>query len=154
MVYMYIRLFLILFLWVLCSLKIYANPWSFSEIRDNKDFFIIFSKISKDVVLPPWVLDRKYKIKENSAHIIKVFDNTAYVMSACNYKQCEQDKIAIIYMPRTKEMYGVLLKKNLMIHDHIYWMNVDKAKNPDVIKIILYSALTSTFQKYYWKFFF
>lgn len=150
-------LFAILFLQISClsdaiESENYLNPWKFSEIRSNKEAYIVFNEISKNKTMPAWVFNKDIMIKEQSAHLIKFDGYTAYVMSACSFSTCDREKLAIMYIPKTKEMYGVLLISISKSKENITWLGLHKSKKPDIAKTILFSALTTTFQNYYWKF--
>lgn len=130
----------------------YLNPWKFSEVRGNKNTLLIFNELIKNQPMPAWVLNKDIVIKEQSAHLVKFDGWTTYVMSACSMSNCEREKIAIMYIPKTKEMYGVLSISSSRSKESITWLGVHKSRKPDIAKTILFSALITTFHDYYWKF--
>ncbi|SMG00008.1 Ivy family c-type lysozyme inhibitor [Burkholderia singularis] len=123
-----------------------TDAWSLSAILHDRAAKSAFDAMKKGQRLPAWVTKGA---TETPAHAVSFDGHDVYVMSGCKPHDCGSERIAILYDPQKKAMYGVLsvvAPKNDT--EHLTWLNIGGGSESIDGKTILYAQLTGSVENH------
>lgn len=129
------------------------NQWSLSTIASDHEASAAFDEMRKGHPLPAWVTQ---DVAESPAQSIDFDGEPTYVMTACKPHDCGAHRIAVMYIPAKKVMYGVLLESHPKISargiladtETLTWLNIGGGNESIDGKTILYAALTGSLENH------
>lgn len=129
------------------------HEWSLSTIASDHEASAAFDEMRKGHPLPAWVTQ---DVAESPAQSIVFDGEPTYVMAACKPHDCGAHRIAVMYIPAKKVMYGVLLESHPKISargiladtETLTWLNIGGGNESIDGKTILYAALTGSLENH------
>lgn len=122
------------------------NPTTFREIAANPTAAAAFKAMAEGHRLPDWVHG---KTVESPGHEVMFGGEKVYVMSACKQHDCGSERIAVMYDPGKKIMYGLISSIDQeTISEKLAWLNIGPGNEAIDGRTILYAALTGSLENH------
>ncbi len=122
------------------------NPTTFREIAGNPAAAAAFKAMAEGHRLPDWIHG---KTVESPGHEVTFEGEKFYVMSACKQHDCGSERIAVMYDPGKKIMYGLLSSADQQaVSEKLTWLNIGPGNEAIDGRTILYAALTGSLENH------
>ncbi|MFJ6326265.1 MULTISPECIES: Ivy family c-type lysozyme inhibitor [unclassified Rhizobium] len=122
------------------------NPSTFREIAANPAAAAAFKAMAEGHRLPDWIHGKSV---ESPGHEVMFGGEKVYVMSACKQHDCGSERIAVMYDPGKKIMYGLLsLADQKTVSETLTWLNIGPGNEAIDGRTILYAALTGSLENH------
>ncbi|TDM08473.1 MAG: C-lysozyme inhibitor [Ideonella sp. MAG2] len=119
-----------------------GSPWTLSKVLADREAKAAFDRMSKGQKLPAWVSSTA---TQTEGLPLKFAGQDAFVLHACKPHACSTEQVALMYLPQTRQMYGVLRKAGPKQNaEHLMWLNQQGGPESIDGKTILYAALTGS----------
>lgn len=119
---------------------------TFRDIAADPAAALAFKIMAKGHALPDWINGRTV---ESPGHEIMFGGQKVYVMSACKQHDCGSERIAVMYDPDKKIMYGLLLSADQKtVSEKLTWLNIGPGNEAIDGRTILYAALTGSLENH------
>lgn len=119
-----------------------GKTWSMSAIPGDSAARAAFNTMKAGYQLPAWVIQGG---TESPATTVSFDGNDVHVMSSCEPHNCGSERMAVMYDPQKKVMYGLLLSVNKKDNtERLTWMSMGGGSESIDGKTILYAALTGS----------
>ncbi|NTF43516.1 Ivy family c-type lysozyme inhibitor [Rhizobium rhizogenes] len=122
------------------------HPATFREIAADPAATAAFKAMAKGHTLPDWI---NGKTVESPGNEVTFGGDKVYVMSACKQHDCGSERIAVMYYPAKKIMYGLLLSADQKtVTEKLTWLNIGPGNEAIDGRTILYAALTGSLENH------
>ncbi|MBN3749098.1 C-lysozyme inhibitor [Burkholderia sp. Se-20373] len=122
-----------------------TKTWTMSAIPGDRAASDAFAAMKKGHAVPAWVTNGT----ESPATTVVFGGHDVYVMTACKPHRCGSERIAVLYDPQKKVMYGVLSvagpKEGA---EKLTWLNIGGGSESIDGRTILYAALTGSLENH------
>ncbi|VWC11290.1 Inhibitor of vertebrate lysozyme [Burkholderia aenigmatica] len=122
-----------------------AKTWTMSTIPGDRAASEAFAAMKKGHAVPAWVT----RGTESPGSTVVFGGHDVYVMTACKPHDCGSERIAVLYDPQKKVMYGVLSvagpKEGA---EKLTWLNIGGGSESIDGRTILYAALTGSLENH------
>lgn len=123
-----------------------SHPATFRDIASDPAAAAAFKAMAKGHTLPDWI---NGKTVESPGNEVTFGGDKVYVMSACKQHDCGSERIAVMYDPGRKIMYGVLLSADPATRaEKLTWMKLGGGNESIDGRTILYAALTGSLENH------
>ncbi len=123
-----------------------SHPTTFREIASDPAATAAFKAMAKGHTLPDWI---NGKTVESPGNEVTFGGGKVYVMSACKQHDCGSERIAVMYDPGKKIMYGLLLSADQKtVTEKLTWLNIGPGNEAIDGRTILYAALTGSLENH------
>ena len=123
-----------------------TKTWTMSAIAGDRAASAAFGAMKQGHALPAWVTRGG---TESPATTVSFGGHDVHVMTACKQHDCGTERIAVLYDPLKKVMYGVLSVSGPKEGaQRLTWLNIGGGNESIDGRTILYAALTGSLENH------